>query len=119
MRKFGYWHDPVCWMACAFYGVNRWVIPEAAKTAFLRNHFNDLFFIPAALPLMLWLERELGLRDNDGPPDWGEVLLHLVVWSVAAELVGPRLFPHAVGDILDVAAYAVGAFVATLIWQRK
>lgn len=117
MKTFGYARDRLCWIACAFYATNRWLIPAHLKTAFLRNHFNDLLFIPAALPLMLWLERRLGLRDNDAPPDWIEVVLHLVVWSIAAEVVGPRLFKHAVGDIWDVAAYTAGAIVSLAIWQ--
>ena len=119
MKKYRYARDWVCCVACVLYATNRWGVPEEMKNAFLRDHFDDLLFIPAALPLMLWLERRLGLRDTDAPPAWSEVLLHLVVWSVAAEVVGPRLFAHAIADPWDVVAYAIGALVATLIWQRK
>ena len=83
---------------------------------FLRYHFNDLLLIPAALPLVLWLQRRLQLRLADSPPNWREVWLHLVVWSVAAEVVGPQLFARATGDIWDVAAYAAGAVVAMVFW---
>ena len=119
MKKFRYARDWVCCVSCVLYATNRWGVPEEAKNEFLLDHFNDLLLIPAALPLMLWLERRLGLRETDAMPAWSEVLLHLVVWSVAAEVVGPRIFPHAVGDVWDVAAYTAGALVATLIWQRK
>lgn len=119
MRKFGYARDWVCCVACVLYAVNRWGVPSGAKNVFFRDHFNDLLFIPAALPLMLWVERRFGLRETDAPPGWGEVSLHLVVWSVAAEVVGPWLFAHATADVWDVVAYAVGAAVAALIWQRK
>jgi hypothetical protein len=117
VNKFRYARDRLCGVACAFYAVNRWALPLSLKGAFLRNHFNDLLFIPAALPLMLWLQRKLGLRHTDAYPDWSEVLLHLVVWSVAAEVIGPRLFAHATGDGWDVAAYAAGALVSAMIWR--
>lgn len=118
MRAFGYARDRTCWVACALYATNRWAVPAAVKNVFLRGYFNDCLLIPAALPLMLLLERWLGLRGVDTAPRWPEVLFHLVIWSVAAEVVGPHLFPHAQGDVFDVAAYAAGAIVALLVWTR-
>lgn len=117
MTRFGYARDRLCWLACTFYAANRWVLPGAWKNAFLRNYFDDILFIPAALPLMLWLQRFLGLRPTDAFPDWKEVLFHLVIWSFAAEVVGPHLFRTATGDVWDVAAYTVGAIVAALAWR--
>lgn len=117
MRRFGYARDPLCWVACGFYAANRWGLPNVLKNAFLRHHFNDLLFVPAALPLLLWVQRRLGLRTADRFPDWREVVLHWLVWSLAAEVVGPRLFPRATGDVWDVVAYAVGAAVAAAIWH--
>lgn len=119
MRPFRYAQDRLCGVACAFYAANRWALPLQWKTPFLRHHFNDLLFIPAALPLMLWLQRKLGLRTTDAYPDWSEILLHLVVWSIAAEVVGPRLFARATGDVWDVAAYAAGAVVAAVVWHAS
>ena len=58
----------------------------------MHGYFNDTLFIPAALPLMLWLHRRLGLRDSDARPEWPEIGLHLAVWSVATEAVAPLLF---------------------------
>jgi hypothetical protein len=117
VKKYGYARDPVCLISCTFYAANRWCLPVTLKGPFLRNHFDDLLLIPAALPLILWLQRQLRLRTSDAPPDWREVLMHLVVWSVAAEVVGPRLFSHATSDIWDVVAYAAGAAVATILWS--
>lgn len=118
MNAFGYARDRTCWLACALYAMNRWAVPAALKNVFLRGYFNDCLLIPAALPLMLLLERRLGLRADDSAPRWTEVLFHLVIWSVAAEVVGPRLFTRAQGDVFDVAAYAAGALVAMLAWGR-
>lgn len=66
---------------------------------------------------MLWLLRRLGQRTTDAPPDWREVLFHLVIWSFAAETVGPHLFRTATGDWQDAVAYTAGAAVATLVWR--
>jgi hypothetical protein len=41
-----------------------------------------------------------------------------VFWSVLFEWIGPKFMPHATGDPLDVIAYAAGAAVAGLWWQR-
>ena len=116
MKKYSYARDPVCLTACVFYAVNRWCLPVALSGPFLRNHFNDLLLIPAALPPVLWMQCRLRLRVSDAPPARREVLMHLVVWSVAAEVIGPHLFARATGDVWDVAAYAAGAVVAAMFW---
>jgi membrane-associated PAP2 superfamily phosphatase len=93
------------------------LIPPAWKGPFLRNHFDDTLLIPAALPLILWMQRKLGLRTTDHRPTWSEILLHFVIWSIAAEVVAPHLFANATGDPWDVVAYAGGALAAGLIWH--
>ena len=118
MNRFRYALYPLCVLSCAGYAANRWIVPFAWKGWFLRNYFDDTLFIPAALPLMLWLYRRLGLRSGDARPEWSEIIFHLVVWSIAAEVIAPRFFAHAVGDPWDVAAYAAGALVAGLVWNR-
>lgn len=118
MSRFRYLADPLCLLACAAYGANRWLVPLAYKGDFLRGHFNDLLLIPAALPPWLWILRRLGLRPDDAAPRWPEIALTLVLWSIAAEVVAPRLFAHATADLWDVAAYAGGALVAGAVWSR-
>ena len=117
MKAFGYARDPVCLAACACYAGNRWLVPAAWKGAFLHGYFSDVLLIPAALPLLLWLQRRLGLRREDTRPRWSEIVLHLAVWSVTAECIAPHVFPRATGDVWDVAAYAGGALVSGLLWQ--
>lgn len=118
MTRFRYALDPLCVVACAGYAANRWLLPLALKGVFLRNYFADTLLIPAALPLMLWLQHRLGIRATDARPRWPEIFMHLVVWSVAAELIAPHLFAHATGDPWDVAAYTFGALVSGVIWQQ-
>lgn len=118
MRRFRYCGDFICIAACAGYAVNSWLLPAGWRTPFLREHFNDVLLIPAALPLVLWLQRRLGLRDNDQPPQRREVATALILWSVAAEIVAPLLFANATADWRDAVAYAAGCAIAGLWWQR-
>lgn len=119
MTRFRYCGDPLFVIGCVAYIINRWIVKPHAGPGFFMFHFNDLWLIPCALPLMLWLHRRLGWRTHDDPPHVPEIAGHLVFWSVLLEWVGPRFVPHAQGDIKDVAAYAVGALVAGLWWWRE
>lgn len=119
MRRFAYARDPACLLAIAAYATNRWLVPATWKGPFLRGHFDDLWLIPAALPLLLWLQRLLGTRHHDEPPRWAEIFAALAVWTLAAEVVAPHLTTRAVADPGDVAAYAAGALVAVLWWHRR
>jgi hypothetical protein len=119
LKRFRYSADPLCLMAATCYAANRWLVPAALKGVFLRGYFADLLLIPAALPVMLWLQRRFGLRSHDAPPTLREVWVHVLVWSVAAEGVAPFLFGRATGDWWDVAAYASGAVVALSFWTME
>jgi hypothetical protein len=118
MRRFRYGGDILCIGACAAYAVNTWLLPSDWRGVFLREHFNDALLVPAALPLVLWLLRRLGLRDNDRPPLWIEIGLAFALWSIAAEMFAPFLFSNAVADWRDVVAYAAGAVIAGVWWRR-
>ncbi len=118
MKPFGYARDPLCLLAIALYALNRWALKPHLHSGFLHDHFNDVLLIPAALPLVLWAQRRLGWRDHDGPPRWSEIGLHLAIWGVICEVAGPHLAAHATGDWRDLVAYAAGAAVAGLWWQR-
>ena len=118
MRQFGYWRDTLCRLSCAAYAANRWLLKPLCSSRFLHSHFNDLLLIPAALPLVLWLQRRLGLRHHDRFPTAGELISHLVIWSVLFEWVGPH-YMRVTGDPLDVAAYAAGSAAAALWWRRQ
>ena len=105
-------------LSCWLYGLNRWVIKPRVHWPFLHNHFNDLLLIPCALPPLLLIQRWLRLREHDGPPTAGEIALHLAVWSVLFELIGPHIMPWTTGDPWDVVAYATGGALAGLWWHR-
>ncbi|MEO6753632.1 MAG: hypothetical protein ABIP85_17780 [Chthoniobacteraceae bacterium] len=118
MPRFRYCRDALFLFGCAAYAINRWLIKPHLTPGFMMFQFNDTWLIPCALPPVLWLHRGLGLRAHDDPPHMGEIAGHLVFWSALFEWIGPKFMPHAQGDPWDVAAYAVGAIVAGLWWNR-
>lgn len=119
MRPFRYWRDPLFLVCCALYALNRWFLKPHWHVLFFQCWFNDVLLIPCALPPLLMVHRWLRLRNHDRPPTIPEIAAHLAFWSVLFEAVGPHLIRHAVGDWLDVLAYAVGATVAGLWWHRE
>ena len=119
MSRFGYLRDTLFLVAASGYAVNRWLLQSLLPSPFLHGHLNDLLLIPAALPVVLWLQRLAGLRKDDVPPSWMEMAGHLAVWSVICEFIGPFWLHHGTADLWDVAAYAVGGAVACLWWNRS
>jgi len=118
MSRFGYARDRLFLLAVAAYALNRWGLKPLLPSPFLHGQFNDLLLIPAAPPLVLGLQRVLGLRQNDQPPSWTEMGMHLAVWSVICEFVGPFLLQRGAADPWDVVAYAAGGVAAYLWWNR-
>jgi hypothetical protein len=117
---FHYWRDPLCITACAAYAANRWLLkPHLTMGPFMRGHFADCLLIPAALPLVLWIQRRLGLRTHDGMPTGGEILLHLAVWALIAEGLGPWLTHRGTADWRDLACYSAGAALCYVLWHRR
>lgn len=117
-KRFRYLFDSLFLPGCGLYATNRWLIKPHVHSGFFHDWFNDTLLIPCALPPLLWLHRRLGLRSHDFQPGWGEVLAHLVGWSILFEAIGPRIM-RTTGDPWDVAAYAGGGFLATLWWHRR
>lgn len=117
MRAFRYCRDPLFLGCCALYALNRWVAKPHLHGAFFHSWFNDMLLIPCALPVLLWVHARLGWRDAEAVPGAWEIFAHLAGWSVLFEWVGPHLTHRATGDVLDVAAYTVGAAGAYVWWH--
>ena len=118
MRRFQYACDPLFLIGCVAYCVNRWLVKPRMHSIFLHSYFNDLWLIPCALPLILWLHRRMHIRTHDEMPRLSEVVFHLVLWSLICEWIGPTLVPGKTGDLWDVAAYSVGAGFAYVWWHH-
>ena len=119
MKQYGYMRDRVFLLAAAAYALNRWLLKSLVPSPFLHGYFNDLLLIPAALPLALWVQRMVGLRERDQAPTWAEMILHVGVWSVICEAIGPHWLHRGTADVLDIVAYAVGGVIACLWWNRS
>jgi hypothetical protein len=119
MSRFGYLRDRLFLAAVAGYTLNRWLLKPLFPSPFLHGHFNDLLLIPAALPVVLWLQRIFGLREHDLTPSWAEMIFHLAVWSLICEFIGPYWLHHGTADLWDVVDYAVGGIAACLWWNRS
>ncbi len=117
---FRYLRDPLFLFCLALYFVNRFLLKKIWLSGFVHEHLNDLICIPFWVPIMLFLQRRLGLRPDDAVPRAAEVLIPLVLWSWIFEVILPgtewgRAF--SVADPLDVLAYTAGALGAAVFWQ--
>lgn len=117
LKRFAYLRDPLFLAAVGVYGLNRWWWKPAGAPAFFQSWLSDFLLIPAALPVLLRLHRVFGWRRHDQSPSWSEIGLHLGVWAVVCEGIGPLLVSTAVADPWDVLAYAAGALFAGLVWR--
>lgn len=120
-RRFCYLADPIFLGAVMLYALNRWWWKRrfGAELPFVHDHFNDCLLIPVALPPLLWIFREFGLRSHDGMPTLREVFEWTLVWSVMFEWVFPRFFHLGTADWADVLSYVAGAVLAAGFWLRK
>jgi len=119
---FRYLRDRLFLLCFALYVVNRWGLKQVWHDGFLHEHLNDLICIPFWVPIMLWVQRRLGLRPHDAPPLAHEVVLPLVIWSFVFEVWLPTtsMFQgRSIGDPLDVLYYSLGALIAAIYWRWK
>ena len=121
---FRYLRDPLFVFCVVLYFVNRLVlkphIHHGALGAFLHGSLNDVICIPFWVPIMVWMMRKVGLRNEDGPPHGAEVLIPVLLWSWFFELVLPFLGPFhrlATCDPDDILCYTLGALLAVLFWK--
>lgn len=129
MKRFSYLHDRLFVFSLMAYAVNRLLVRPHGREffhahcpwawAFFHSHFDDLLLMPVALPVMLWMQRRLGLRKQDHPPGWREMLAHLALWSLMCKFIGPVYFRIGVADPWDVLFFAAGGMVACWWWQRS
>lgn len=117
---FRYFRDPL-FLGCSFlYSINRFFIkPHMPRDElFFRGHLNDLLLIPCLLPPILFVHRRLLLRRTDDPPSVREILIHLLIWSLLFEYIGPLFYPKAISDPWDVVSYVVGGLFAWINWNH-
>jgi hypothetical protein len=114
---FKYLRDPLFLFCLGLYFANRWILKPLFPIAFFHNSLNDLICIPFWVPVMIWATRRLGMRVDDSPPQWYEIVFPLVIWSVTFEIIVPAMKPFerlAHADTADIFFYVCGASIAAL-----
>jgi hypothetical protein len=116
---FRYLRDPLFLACVALYFANRLAIKPLVPDGFVHEHFNDLICIPFWVPIMLRMQKAVGLRPVDAVPAASEVFIPLVAWSLVFEFWLPSTATFArysTGDYRDIVWYAVGAMLAACWW---
>jgi hypothetical protein len=118
--RFRYWADPACISAAVTYVIGRWMLkPYGIGGDLVSGYLNDLLCLPMFLPLILYVQRRLGLREHDLPPRMWEIVQHWIIFSVVFEIILP-MFPNlfrSTRDALDSVAYLAGGLTAWLWWR--
>ena len=120
--RFLYLRDPLFLATLIVYVVNREVLKPQLGWTFCTDYLNDCICIPFLVPVMLWLARAMRLRRTDEAPLAHEILIPLIVWSMAFEVVLPVLPEFrgiAVADPMDVACYCLGAMLGAVFWRHR
>jgi len=108
--------------AVTLYVVNRWVIRPRTDALFFHGYVNGLLLVPMFVPLLVSMTELAGLRPTDGPPTTVEIIVPLVIWSVAFEVVLPRSAfwgKYLYADPWDVVCYCAGAAIAATVWRLR
>ena len=119
-RRFRYIADPVCIMSLLLYALNRFYLkPHHIGGWFTHGYLNDVLCLPLFLPMILRVQRLLGIRRHDDFPHVWELFQHWVIFSVVFEVILPRLPGtfDTTADPWDVVAYLAGAIVALCFWR--
>ncbi|MDD3586246.1 MAG: hypothetical protein PHQ75_03615 [Thermoguttaceae bacterium] len=119
-RKFGYLADPLYLICVALYLANRLWIKPHCDFWFFHWYLNDLICVPFLLPPLLYFLSLVRLRKTEGPPDYWEIVVPLIMISFAFEVYFPnteRFRGVTFADPWDIVAYTVGAVVSGFFWS--
>jgi hypothetical protein len=118
--RYRYLKDPLFLFCLVLYFTNRWIIKPYFPNEFSAAYLNDVICLPFWVPIMLFLMRKLGLRNQDRPPKASELLIPLLVWSWTFEVYLPSLHffkRWATSDYRDILSYAAGGLFAATFWK--
>ena len=118
-RPFRYFADPVCIACLIIYPINRFYLkPHHIGGWFTHGYLNDVMCLPLFVPMILYVQRAVGLRDHDGYPRIWELFQHWAIFSIVFQAILPR-FPKvftSAGDPWDMLAYFAGGMIGYWIW---
>jgi glycopeptide antibiotics resistance protein len=119
----GYYSGRVNWLAlrnplfisCTFlyvlHSVCKRATPEFAQTAFLKNYLNDLLFVPLALGIAVFLQRNFILKQPEYRLSKTQVIICVVYISIMFEGVIPLFKDRYTADFSDVLCYGFGGLL--------
>ncbi len=118
--KFRYLKDPLFLFSFALYIMNKLLLFSFNwwGSKFVNSYLNDFLLIPVLIPIILYVSKRLNCRKYSSPPMLVEIIIPLVIWSIAFEFIGP-LFIKGISDPFDVLAYCIGGFFSWLFWNRN
>ena len=119
--KHKYLLDPLFIFSLALYSVNKWIITpyELLTCKFCNYYLNDILLVLVMMPIILFFPRFFKVRDFHSPPLILEIIVPLIIWSIAFEYIGPFYFGRGTSDPVDIFAYFLGGFTGWIIWNRK
>ncbi len=120
--EFRYLKDPLFLAVVGVYLCNKALRISLGGTEFQNAYLNDLICVPFWVPVLLAVNKRLGLRSHDGPPEAYELLIPILVWSIAFEMVfpySPTFGSHAVADPNDIPCYCLGGLASGIFWRFR
>jgi hypothetical protein len=121
-NDFKYLSDPLFLLASVAYAINKTSSLFANGSGRVRlsvaSYLNDLLLVPVTIPIILFLSKTLRLRPQSSSPALLELVIPVLIGSIAFEVIGPSVFGRGVSDPFDVVAYCFGGFASWLIWRR-
>ena len=120
-HRFRYLADPVFMASLIVYAVNRYVLkPRHIGGWFTHGYLNDVLCLPMFVPVILYIQRIIGLRKHDADPRVWEIAQQFIIFTIMFQVIIPR-FPrtfNSAGDPYDIIAYFAGGVLAGAYWKR-
>lgn len=117
---YRFYKDPLFIISVSLYGMNRILTGcDLITWSFATSHFNDMLLVPCLLPPINHILMKTGARKPGMAPRPIEIVICLIIWTIAFEIIAPRLSSGATGDFRDVLCYMAGGMTAMFVWNRK
>ena len=119
--KFKYLLDPIFLGSLFLYIFSKFIMLDNSNIVynFWNYYLSDILLVPVALPILLFALRLIRIRKNDLAPNFLEILIPLIVWSITFEIVAPLFVSSATGDFFDILAYTGGGLISWYLWNYK
>ena len=104
-------------IAVILFIVNQYMEREYLSLPGLKYYLDDLLLLPIFLPMMGWIHKKAGLTDTVEISVY-QVILSIIYFSIAFEVVLPQVFQIGVADPVDVFMYILGGVTTLLVFRK-